>query len=157
MIIGVPKEIKIGEFRVALTPAGAEVLCASGHQVLVQKGAGEHAGFPDVEYRKAGAALVDAKKAWSAELVVKVKEPLPSEFKYFRPQKILFPFLHLAPNPVLVKALLKAKVTAIAYETVEDDKGRLPILEPMSEIQAVQKLDSKESHSSQCVKSATGT
>jgi alanine dehydrogenase len=134
MIIGVPKEIKIGEFRVALTPSGVEVLRAQGHRVLIQKGAGEHAGFPDQAYRAAGANLVSAAKAWSAELVVKVKEPLPSEFTHLRPGQILFTFLHLAPNPALVKALLKNKVTAVAYETVEEDKGKLPILEPMSEI-----------------------
>jgi alanine dehydrogenase len=134
MIIGVPKETKIGEFRVALIPGGAEVLRAQGHRVLVQKGAGEHAGFYDADYRKAGATLVDAKRAWSADLVVKVKEPLPPEYKYFRPQRILFTFLHLAPNPSLVKALLQKKVTAIAYETVEEEMGKLPILEPMSEI-----------------------
>src|ERR1041385_6878560 len=134
MLIGVPKEIKNGEFRVALTSGGAERLRSEGHRVLVEKGAGDHAGFPDSEYRKAGAIMVDAKHAWGAELVIKVKEPLPSEFKYFRPQQILFTFLHLAPNPELVKALMKAKVSAFAYETVEEDKGTLPILEPMSEI-----------------------
>jgi alanine dehydrogenase len=134
MNIGVPKEIKIGEFRVALTPAGAEVLRSLGHRVWVQKGAGEHAGFPDKDYRAAGASLVTAATAWSADLVVKVKEPLPSEFTHLRPGKILFTFLHLAPNPALVKALLKNKVTAVGYETVEEGKGKLPILEPMSEI-----------------------
>src|ERR1700730_6426929 len=113
MIVGVPKEIKIGEFRVALTPAGAEVLCSLGHRILVQKGAGEHAGFPDADYRKAGATLVNAKKAWGANAVVKVKEPLPSEYKFLKPQQILFTFLHLAPNPALVKALLQKRVTAI--------------------------------------------
>ncbi len=134
MLIGIPKEIKSGEFRVALTPGGAESLQSLGHRVLIQKSAGEHAGFSDAEYRKAGATLVDARRAWSADLIVKVKEPLPQEFKYFRPKQILFTFLHLAPNPPLVKALLRRHVTAIAYETVEDDKGNLPILEPMSEI-----------------------
>jgi alanine dehydrogenase len=134
MIIGIPKEIKIGEFRVAITPAGTEVLRSHGHRVLIQKGAGAHAGFSDADYRKAGGSLVDAAKAWSADLVVKVKEPLPVEFRYFRRNQILFTFLHLAPNTALVKALLKTKVTAIAYETVEEGKGKLPILEPMSEI-----------------------
>jgi len=134
MTIGVPKEIKIGEFRVALTPSGAEVLSSQGHTVYVQEGAGEHAGFSDKDYRQAGATLVNATKAWSADLVVKVKEPLASEFRYLRPGQILFTFLHLAPNPALVKALLKAKVTAIAYETLEEERGKLPILEPMSEI-----------------------
>src|SRR5438128_239259 len=114
MIIGVPKETKIGEFRVALTPGGAESLRDQGHRVLIQKGAGEHAGFQDSEYRKAGAVLVDANGAWSADLIVKVKEPLPTEFRYLRPNQILFTFLHLAPNPTLVKALLQKKVTAIA-------------------------------------------
>jgi alanine dehydrogenase len=134
MIIGVPKEIKIGEFRVAMTPGGVEILHAQGHRVLVEKSAGHHAGFSDSDYRKAGATLVDARKAWGADLVVKVKEPLPNEFKYLRPSQILFTFLHLAPNPALVKALLHKKVTAVAYETVEEERGKLPILEPMSEI-----------------------
>ncbi len=134
MIIGIPRELKIGEFRVALTPGGTEVLRSLEHQVLMQKGAGEHAGFPDADYRKAGAKIVDARKVWSAELVVKVKEPIPSEFKYFRPGLKLFTFLHLAPNRNLVKALMQKKITAIAYETVEEEKGHLPILEPMSEI-----------------------
>jgi len=111
------------------------VLRAAGHRVLVQKGAGDHAGYRDSEYRKAGASIVpQASAAWVAELVVKVKEPLPAEFKYFRPDQILFTFLHLAPNPALVKALLKSRVTAIGYETVEEERGKLPILEPMSEI-----------------------
>src|SRR5258706_13652378 len=134
MIVGVPKEIKSGEFRVALTPDGAEALRAEGHRVFVQKGAGEQAGFFDTEYRKAGAILVDAARAWKADLIVKVKEPLAAELKYFYPGQILFTFLHLAPNPTLVKALLKKNVTAVAYETVEGEKRKLPILEPMSEI-----------------------
>ncbi len=133
MNIGVPKEVKSGEFRVALTPGGAELLKTLGHRVYVQKGAGDHSGFADAEYHKAGAALVDAKKAWGADLVVKVKEPLPQEFKFFRPKQMLFTFLHLAPNATLVNALLKQRVTAFAYETIEED-GKLPILEPMSEI-----------------------
>src|SRR5258708_22889753 len=114
MIIGVPKEIKIGEFRVALTPGGAEMLRSAGHRVLVQKNAGDHAGFPDSDYRKAGATLVEPRRAWGADLVLKVKEPLPNEFKFLRTGQILFTFLHLAPNPPLVKALLQKKVTAIA-------------------------------------------
>jgi len=133
MIVGVPKEIKIGEFRVALTPAGTEVLRSQGYRVLIQKGAGDPAGFSDADYRKAGGKLVNASDAWSAELVVKVKEPLASEYRYFRPGQRLFTFLHLAPNRLLVKALRQKKVTAIAYETV-DENGKLPILEPMSEI-----------------------
>lgn len=134
MIVGVPKETKVGEFRVALTPGGVESLRSAGHRVLVQKGAGTHAGFADREYQKAGARLVDAKAAWGADLVVKVKEPLPAEFKFLRPNQILFTFLHLAPNRPLVQALLDRKVSGVAYETVEEDHGKLPILEPMSEI-----------------------
>jgi len=135
MIIGVPKEIKQGEFRVALTPAGAEALRSEGHRILVQKSAGEHAGFSDGDYRKAGARLVpQASAAWAAELILKVKEPLEREFRFFRPGQNLFTFLHLAPNAKLVNALLKKKVTAIGYETVEEAGGKLPILEPMSEI-----------------------
>lgn len=134
MIIGVPKEIKIGEFRVALTPGGAESLHAAGHSVLVEKGAGDHAGFSDADYRKAGARLTHAAGAWGAELVVKVKEPQPSEFRFFKPGQLLFTFLHLAPNRPLLDALLKKGVTAIGYETVEESNYKLPILEPMSEI-----------------------
>lgn len=134
MIIGVPKETKNGEFRVALTPGGVETLRREGHRILIQKDAGADAGFKDAEYRRAGATLVDAKRAWSAEMVLKVKEPLPPEFTFFRPGLILFTFLHLAPNKRLVEALLKAKVTAIGYETVEEEGHKLPILEPMSEI-----------------------
>lgn len=135
MIVGVPKEIKSGEYRVALTPDGAEALRAAGHRVLVETQAGEPAGFLDTEYRKAGAKVVTkAAQTWSADLVLKVKEPLPSEFHHFRPNQILFTFLHLAPNPKLTHALLRRRVTAIGYETVEENRGRLPILEPMSEI-----------------------
>ena len=135
MIVGVPKEIKQGEFRVALTPGGAETLRSAGHRVAVEKGAGLHAGFTDTEYRQAGAKIVPgAAAAWAAELVLKVKEPLTSEFRYFRPGLRLLTFLHLAPNVKLVEALLKRKVTAIGYETVEEKDGKLPILEPMSEI-----------------------
>lgn len=135
MIVGVPREIKQGEFRVALTPAGVEALRSEGHRILIQKGAGEHAGFPDGDYRKAGARLVpQAATAWSADCILKVKEPLEQEFHFFHPGQILFTFLHLAPNKKLVSALLKKKVTAIGYETVEEAGGKLPILEPMSEI-----------------------
>lgn len=135
MIVGVPKEIKTGEFRVALTPGGAETLRQAGHKVRVEKNAGEQAGFPDADYRKAGAQIVSsAKEAWVSDLVLKVKEPLTSEFRFFRPDLRLFTFLHLAPNRDLVRALLKKRVTAIGYETVEESGGKLPILEPMSEI-----------------------
>src|SRR5690242_15022073 len=98
MIVGVPKEIKVGEFRVAMTPTGVQTLVQAGHTIRVQKGAGVGSGFSDQEYRQAGAKLVSAGAVWSAELVTKVKEPLPSEFRFFRPSQILFAFLHLAPN-----------------------------------------------------------
>ena len=135
MIIGVPKEVKQGEFRVAMTPEGARALSRAGHSVRVQSRAGEGSGFPDAEYKRAGARiLTSAAQVWAADLVVKVKEPTPSEYRYFRPGQILFAFLHLAPNRPLTQALLKKKVTAIAYETVEDDQGHLPILHAMSQI-----------------------
>ena len=135
MIIGVPKEVKAGEFRVAMTPDGAKMLTQAGHTVRIQKGAGEGSGFMDADYRRAGATLASsAAQVWSAELVIKVKEPLPSEFRFFRAGQILFAFLHLAPNRALTLALLKKKVTAIAYETVEDEQGHLPILHAMSQV-----------------------
>jgi alanine dehydrogenase len=135
MIVGVPKEIKVGEFRVAMTPAGAQALVRAGHTVRVQKGAGEGSGFADTEYKRAGAAIVaSAAQAWAADLVTKVKEPLPSEFRFLRPEQIVFAFLHLAPNRPLTRALLKRKVTGIAYETVQDESGRLPILFAMSQV-----------------------
>src|SRR5690348_11538889 len=110
MIIGVPKEIKEGEYRVALTPVGAQTLTSAGHTVRVQKNAGTAAGFPDREYQKAGASIASqAAGAWGAELVLKVKEPQPKEFLFLRSGQILFTFLHLAPNPSLTKALLKKK------------------------------------------------
>jgi len=134
MIIGVPREVKQGEFRVALTPGGAESLRSAGHTVLVEKNAGAAAGYPDADYRRAGAKMVSAAQAWNAGLVLKVKEPQPSEFRFFRPDQILFTFLHLAPNRPLVDALLRRKTIAIGYETVEEAGSKLPILEPMSEI-----------------------
>ena len=135
MIIGVPKEVKQGEFRVAMTPTGAKALVRAGHTVRVQTQAGAGSGFPDAEYKKAGARLVpNAAQVWAADLVIKVKEPTPAEFRYFRPDQILFAFLHLAPNRPLTQALLRKKVTAIAYETVEDNQGHLPILFSMSQI-----------------------
>jgi alanine dehydrogenase len=135
MLIGVPKEVKVGEYRVALTPEGARALTRAGHQVRVQTGAGEGSGFPDAEYKRAGASIQPgASDVWKADLVIKVKEPLPGEFRFFRPRVILFAFLHLAPNRALTQALLRKKVTAIGYETVEDEHGHLPILHSMSQI-----------------------
>jgi len=135
MIIGVPKEIKEQEYRVALLPSGAYQLIKRGHEVLVEHGAGLGAGYPDSEYETAGAKLLDshAEIFQHAELVVKVKEPLPSEFKLLRRDQILFTYLHLAANRSLTEALMQSGVTALAYETVEVNR-RLPLLEPMSEI-----------------------
>ncbi len=135
MIIGVPKEIKEQEFRVALLPSGAYQLIKRGHQVVVERGAGLGAGFPDAEYDHAGAKLIDAHAGVfeMADLIVKVKEPLPSEFGLLRPNQLLFTYLHLAASRPLTEALMKSGVTGIAYETLEVNQ-RLPLLEPMSEI-----------------------
>jgi len=135
MIIGVPKEIKEQEYRVALLPSGVYQLAKRGHHVLVERGAGVGAGFPDAEYEQAGAILVDSHAAVfeKAELIVKVKEPLPSEFALLRQDQILFTYLHLAADRALTEALMKSGATCIAYETVEVNR-RLPLLEPMSEI-----------------------
>jgi alanine dehydrogenase len=135
MIIGIPKEIKEDEYRVALVPSAAYQLIKRGHQVLVERGAGAGAGYPDVDYEQAGAKLVDAHAATfnEAEMVVKVKEPLPAEYGLLRSGQIIFTYLHLAANRTLTEAMLKCGVTAIAYETIEVNR-RLPLLEPMSEI-----------------------
>ncbi|MCS7030350.1 MAG: alanine dehydrogenase [Gloeomargarita sp. SKYG116] len=135
MRIGVPKEIKDQEFRVGLSPASVATLVAHGHTVVVETQAGQGAGFSDEDYRQAGALLVpDAATAWAQELVVKVKEPLPVEYDFLRPDLLLFTYLHLAAQPGLTKALLRAGTTAIAYEMVELEDGRLPLLHPMSVI-----------------------
>lgn len=135
MIIGVPKEIKEQEYRVALLPSGAYQLIKRGHEVVVERGAGLGAGYPDVEYERAGAKLLGSHEEVfaQADLVVKVKEPLPEEFPLLRPDQILFTYLHLAASRGLTEALMKSGVTALAYETVEVNR-RLPLLEPMSEI-----------------------
>ncbi|MCL5266087.1 MAG: alanine dehydrogenase [Chloroflexi bacterium] len=136
MIIGVPKEIKDHEYRVALTPGGAAALIHNGHQVLVEAGAGRGSGFADEEYVAAGAKLVDshAKAFAAAEMVIKVKEPLPEEYGLLREGLILFTYLHLAAVPQLARVLLENKVVAVAYETVELSDGSLPLLTPMSEV-----------------------
>ncbi|AIM15887.1 alanine dehydrogenase [Bacillus sp. X1(2014)] len=135
MRIGVPKEIKNNENRVAMTPAGVVNLVQFGHEVFVEKGAGLGSGFTDEDYQAAGAKLVNsAEEAWSMEMVMKVKEPLPEEYKYFREGLILFTYLHLAPEPELTKALIEKKVVGIAYETVQLPNGTLPLLTPMSEV-----------------------
>ena len=137
MLIGVPKEIKNNEYRVGLTPAGAEALVKSGHKVFVEQGGGIGSGFSDEDYTAVGAAVLSDKKRLfeEAEMIVKVKEPLPEEYELFHERQILFTYLHLAPEPALTAALLKHKVTGIAYETVVGKDGRtLPLLAPMSEI-----------------------
>jgi alanine dehydrogenase len=135
MIVGVPKEIKEQEYRVALLPSGAYQLVKRGHQVVVERGAGIGAGYPDAEYEAAGATFVDshAEVFARADLIVKVKEPLPGEYKLLRRGQILFTYLHLAASRTLTDALMKSGVTALAYETIEVNR-RLPLLEPMSEI-----------------------
>lgn len=135
MIIGIPKEIKTQEYRVALLPSAAYQLIKRGHQVVVEKGAGVGAGYPDAQYEQAGAKIVDTHAAVfeQAGLIVKVKEPLPAEYGLMRPGQIIFTYLHLAANKTLTEALIKSGATCIAYETIEVNK-RLPLLEPMSEI-----------------------
>src|SRR5580704_2413399 len=136
MIVGVPKEIKDNESRVGITPASVKALTEAGHTVLVETQAGAQSGFPDAEYQDAGAEIVgDAGYAWgTADMVVKVKEPIESEYVYFREGLVLFTYLHLAPLPALTDKLLEAKVIGIAYETVRDKQGTLPLLTPMSEV-----------------------
>ena len=135
MIIGVPKEVKEQEFRVALLPSAAYQLISRGHHVLVEHGAGVGSGYPDAEYEKAGATLIadHAEVFRRAELIVKVKEPQPSEIPLLRPGQVLFTYLHLAASRTLTDGLLASGVTGLAYETIEVNR-RLPLLEPMSEI-----------------------
>ena len=135
MIIGVPKEIKDQEYRVALLPSAAYQLIKRGHQVVVERNAGAGAGYPDADYTQAGANLVDSHAAAfaTADIVVKVKEPLPSEYPLLKPGQLLFTYLHLAASRSLTEALMKSGVTGLAYETIEVNR-RLPLLEPMSEI-----------------------
>jgi alanine dehydrogenase len=136
MLIGVPKEIKNHEYRIGLTPAGARELIANGHKVMVQKDGGKSIGLTDELYRKAGAEIVEtAKEIFDrAEMIIKVKEPQPVECAMLRKGQILYTYLHLAPDPEQTKALVASGVTAIAYETVTDRKGGLPLLAPMSEV-----------------------
>jgi alanine dehydrogenase len=135
MIIGIPKEIKIHEYRVGATPALVRLLTQHGHKVFVQSQAGEKIGFTDNLYSAAGATIVpSAAEVYKCDMIIKVKELQESEFDFLHEGQILFCYLHLAPDPVQAKHLLEKKVVAIAYETVADDKGRLPLLMPMSEI-----------------------
>lgn len=144
MIVGLPKEIKDNEYRVALPPGGVEALSQSGHQVLVQSGAGQGSGFGDEEYQRSGAEVLStAAEVWNgAQMIMKVKEPQPSEFEFLREGLLLFTYLHLAAEETLTKELMLRKVAGVAYETVEPPDGGLPLLTPMSEVagrMAVQK------------------
>jgi alanine dehydrogenase len=135
MRIGIPKEIKADEKRVAITPSGVTALRAQGHRVLIERGAGLGSGISDAEFRRAGATITRARDVWKrAEMVLKVKEPLPSEYPYLRPGLILFTYLHLATSRSLTRALARRGVTAIAYETIQLEDGSLPLLAPMSEV-----------------------
>jgi len=136
MIIGVPKEIKDHETRVGLVPSGVTGLREAGHQVLVESRAGLGSSITDQEYQEAGAQLVPlAGEVWArADLVVKVKEPQPAEYGFLRPGLILFTYLHLAPLPELTDRLLESGVSAVAYETIREKDGSLPLLTPMSEV-----------------------
>jgi alanine dehydrogenase len=136
VIIGCPKEIKDNEYRVGLTPAGAAVLVQDGHDVFVQKGAGLGSGLTDEQYIQVGAKILDsaAQVFEKAEMIIKVKEPQAVEVKMMREGQILFTYLHLAPAPELTKMLLDAKISGIAYETIELNDGSLPLLRPMSEV-----------------------
>ncbi len=135
MIIGVPREIKTREYRVGMTPAGVRSLTARGHRVLVERGAGEGSGIADAEYVAHGASIVpSAAEAWAAEMVVKVKEPLASEYGYFRSGLVLYTYLHLAAEAALTRRLATSGVSSVAYETIEAPDGSLPLLKPMSEV-----------------------
>ncbi|MBA2733089.1 MAG: alanine dehydrogenase [Acidobacteria bacterium] len=136
MIVGLPKEIKDNEYRVGLTPAGVRALTDARHKVVVERGAGEGSGFEDELYERAGATILDSPDdVWAeGEMVVKVKEPIAPEYPRMREGQLLFTYLHLAPDPMQTEALLKNKVTGIAYETITDRKGTLPLLTPMSEV-----------------------
>lgn len=136
MIIGVPKEIKNNENRVAITPAGVKVFCQAGHQVLVQKSAGIGSGIEDIEFSQAGATIINtAKEVFKkAEMIIKVKEPLSSEYNLLKPEQILYTYLHFASSLELTKAMMARKIVGIAYETVQTEDGYLPLLAPMSEV-----------------------
>ncbi|MDQ3805793.1 MAG: alanine dehydrogenase [Acidobacteriota bacterium] len=136
MLVGLPKEIKDNEYRVGLTPAGVRALTDAGHRVVVESGAGEGSGFGDELYEKAGGRLLSsADDVWGeAEMIVKVKEPIAPEYPRMKEGLLLFTYLHLAPDPQQTRALLDNKVTGVAYETITDRRGTLPLLTPMSEV-----------------------
>ncbi|HBB89266.1 MAG TPA: alanine dehydrogenase [Blastocatellia bacterium] len=136
MIVGLPKEIKDNEYRVGLTPAGVRALSDGNHQVIVERSAGEGSGFDDALYQRAGAQIIDsADDVWAkADMIVKVKEPIEPEYPRMREGQLLFTYLHLAPDRKLTEQLVQRKVTGIAYETITDRRGGLPLLTPMSEV-----------------------
>jgi alanine dehydrogenase len=136
MKVGLPKEIKDNEYRVGLTPAGVRALTDAGHQIFIEKGAGEGSGFSDEQYIRAGGKILDrADDVWAeGEMIVKVKEPIEPEYARMREGQVLFTYLHLAPEIELTKQLMQRKVTGIAYETIMDKRGNLPLLKPMSEV-----------------------
>ena len=136
MLVGVPKEIKNHEYRVGMTPSGVNELIHNGHTVIIQKNAGEGVGFCDLDYIAVGAKIIDSAKEVYAksDMIVKVKEPQATECEMLRPGQLLFTYLHLAPDPTQTKALIKSGCVAIAYETVTDNNGGLPLLAPMSEV-----------------------
>ena len=136
MLIGVPKEIKNHEYRIGLTPSGARELVSNGHQVIVQRDGGKAIGLTDEQYARAGAQIVDSagEVFGRADMVIKVKEPQPAECAMLRPGQVLYTYLHLAPDPAQAAALVKSGATCIAYETVSDARGGLPLLAPMSEV-----------------------
>ncbi|MDB4972948.1 MAG: Alanine dehydrogenase [Myxococcaceae bacterium] len=135
MIIGVPTETKTREYRIGINPGGVLMLTRRKHEVRVQRGAGVGSGISDADLERAGARLVDsAEEVWAADMVLKVKEPLPEEFRFFRRGLVLFTYLHLAAEPALTHALIASGVRAIAYETVQRVDGSLPLLRPMSEV-----------------------
>ncbi len=136
MIVGVPKEVKEDEYRVAMLPVGAEELSILGHTVLIESGSGHGSGIADAQYASAGATMVgDASEIWArADLIVKVKEPQPAEWPHLRPGQTLFTYFHFAADEPLTRAVLQSGITAIAYETLRDAKGNLPLLTPMSEV-----------------------
>ena len=131
MIVGVPKEIKPDEYRVAMLPVGAEELSHAGHTVLFEAGAGQGSGIADASYKAAGATIVaDASEIWAdADLVVKVKEPQPSEWPMLRPGMVVFTYFHFAADEALTRAIIDSGITAIAYETLRDPRGGLPLLD----------------------------
>ncbi|HYZ88004.1 MAG TPA: alanine dehydrogenase [Myxococcales bacterium] len=136
MIIGCPKEIKVREYRVGLVPGGVQTLVSRGHAVLLERGAGVGSGIPDDSYARAGAQIVDsAREVWQrAQMIVKVKEPIESEYGLMQEGQTIYTYFHLAAVPSLAKALLDKKISAVAYETIQTEDGQLPLLKPMSEV-----------------------